>query len=142
MGEKNAMKILKLSDLSFKTSPKHIFRRSIPDGESETKIQSKTKNLRSYETLLILRPDMIDEERDRQLAKFEVFLANEGAEEIDCIVKGRQRMSYPIEGHRNGVYVLFHFKATGITAKAVQKVLSNPDTETQGNIIRWANFKI
>merc|ERR1712232_284230 len=131
-----AMKILKLSDLSFKTSPKHIFHRNILDGEFKIKIQSKTKNLRFYETLLILRPDMIDEERDRQLVKFEVFLANEGAEKIDCIVKGKQRMSYSIEGHRNGVYVLFHFKAIGITAKAVQKVLSNPDTETQGNIIK------
>merc|ERR1711975_214641 len=88
-----------------------------------------------YETLIILRPDMIDEERDRQLAKFEVFLSNEGAEEIDCVIKGRQKMSYPIEGHRNGVYVLFHYKAAARVAKAVQETLSNPDTETQGNII-------
>merc|ERR1712146_128449 len=95
-----------------------------------------------YETLIILRPDMIDEERDRQLNKFEVFLTNEGAENVDCEIKGRQKMSYPIKGHRNGVYVLFRFAATGTIAKSIQKTLANPDAETQGNIMRWVNFKV
>merc|ERR1712093_326351 len=90
-----------------------------------------------YETMLILRPDMLDQDRDRQLAKFEAFLANEGAEDIDCAVKGRQTMSYPIKDHRDGVYVLFQYMASGLVAKAVHKKLANPDAETQGNIIRW-----
>merc|ERR1712224_132996 len=94
-----------------------------------------------YETLIILRPDMLDEEKDRQLAKYEAFLTNQCAEDIDCVIKGRQTMSYPIDGHWDGLYVLFRFAASGVIAKSVQKTLANPDVETQGNIIRWANFR-
>merc|ERR1711939_772266 len=105
----------------------------------------KRKNLsheKTYETVLILRPDMVEEERNRQLAKIEALLANEGAEDIDRIIKGRQRMSYIIGGHSDGVYVLFRYTAPGTTAQAVQKILANPDAETQGNILRWVNFKL
>merc|ERR1712224_753871 len=105
----------------------------------DTNIKNQQKR---YETMLILRSDMMDEERDRQLAKFEALLANEGANEIECTVKGRQRMSYPMKDNWDGIYVLFHFNAPPPVAKIVQNVLSNPDAETQTNILRWANFKL
>merc|ERR1719213_1289215 len=93
--------------------------------------------IKRYETMLIIRPDIIDEERDRLLAKFQAFLTNEGAVNIDCAVKGRQRMAYPIGDYRDGIYVLYQFAAAGSVAKTVQHMLANPDVETQGNIIRW-----
>merc|ERR1712224_583096 len=80
---------------------------------------------RRYETMLILRPDMFGEERDRQLAKFETFLSNNGVENIDCIIKGKQKMSYPIAGYWDGIYVLFQFSGDGIIAKSVHNLLAN-----------------
>merc|ERR550514_1729842 len=96
---------------------------------------------RRYETMLILRPDIPDEEKVRQLAKFEALLANEGAQEIDTTIKGRQKISYSMRGHRDGIFVLFRYKASAAAANAVQTNLANPDAETQGNILRWVNFK-
>merc|ERR1712217_125194 len=98
--------------------------------------------LSRYETLLILRPDIAEEEKDRQLAKLEAFLAKKGAEKIDCVIKGKQRIAYPMRKHRQGIYVLLLFAASGSVAKALHDTLSNPDVETQRNIIKWVNFKL
>ena len=51
-----------------------------------------------YETMMVLRPNITDEERDRELAKFELFLKNDEAVEINAMVRGRQRMAYPMQG--------------------------------------------
>merc|ERR1711881_286636 len=97
---------------------------------------------RRYETMLVLRPDVFNEEKDRQLAKFEAFLMKNGAENIECLIKGKQKMSYPIQGHWDGIYVLFQFSGDGKIAKSVHKMLSNPDVESQGNVVRWILLRL
>merc|ERR1712078_685624 len=97
---------------------------------------------RRYETMLVLRPDVFDEEKDRQLAKFEAFLMKSGAENIECVIKGKQKMSYPIQGHWDGIFVLFQFTAPGKIAASVHNMLSNPDVESQGNIVRWILLRL
>ena len=52
---------------------------------------------RRYETMLVLRPDMSEEERDQELAKFEAFLKKEASKDIKVTVRGRQRLAYPIK---------------------------------------------
>lgn len=37
--------------------------------------------------------------RDRELAKFELLLKNEEALEINAMIRGRQRMAYPMKGY-------------------------------------------
>merc|ERR1712100_878108 len=86
---------------------------------------------RRYETMLVLRPDVFNEEKDRQLAKFEAFLMKNGSENIECLIKGKQKMSYPIQGHWDGKF-----------AKSVHKMLSNPDVESQGNVVRWILLRL
>ena len=79
-----------------------------------------------YETMIVLRPDMTDEERcastsllpscsfpdnyglskhvdiviiscrDSELAKFEAFLSKLGGSNTRAMVRGRQRLAYPI----------------------------------------------
>jgi hypothetical protein len=38
--------------------------------------------------------------------------------------------------------VLFQYNASGNTIQAVQKLLANPDAESQGALLRWGNFRI
>lgn len=47
--------------------------------------------------MLVLRPTMADEERDQELAKFQAFLQKEGATGLSDLVRGRQRLAYPIK---------------------------------------------
>ena len=49
--------------------------------------------------MILLRPDLDEEGRDMELAKFEVFLQREGAVGIDVLVRANsQGLAYPIKG--------------------------------------------
>lgn len=47
--------------------------------------------------MLVLRPTMKDEERDQELARFQAFLQKQGATGLSDLVRGRQRLAYPIK---------------------------------------------
>lgn len=88
--------------------------------------------MKKYETVLVLRPDMADDERDRQLAKLEAFLGTEGAQNVDCSVKGRTRMAYPVNGtfmYRYG-YLYGSFLCRDVWSGLQQIRLQNAPTLT------------
>jgi small subunit ribosomal protein S6 len=94
-----------------------------------------------YETLLILRPTLSDEDRDREVAKFEAFLNKENCLQIDSFFRGRTQLAYPMKGNAEGQYVLYTFAAKRATAKAIQHLLSNPDVGSEDNIMRFMVFR-
>lgn len=52
-----------------------------------------------YETMILLRPNLDEEARDMELAKFEAYLQRENAVGIDVLVRGNnQALAYPIKG--------------------------------------------
>lgn len=89
-----------------------------------------------YETILLLNPTLNDEERDKELARFEAFLNKEMARDIAVSVRGRHRLAYPIKGHVDGVYVLYTYVAPRSVSQKVQKLLSNPEVGNEGYVIR------
>ena len=95
----------------------------------------------SYETMIVLRPDMTEEERDGELAKFEAFLKREAAHDISALVRGSpQRLAYPIKGYWEGVYVLYRYGAKRATSQAVQRLLSAPPVGAETNVLRHMTF--
>lgn len=95
-----------------------------------------------YETMLILRPDILEEEQDQELAKLEAFLAKNGATDFKCMVRGRQRIAYPIDGDWFGIYVLCTYNALPTTVKALEEQLSAPVAgNAKKNVVRQATFK-
>ncbi|BDA46050.1 probable 30S ribosomal protein S6 at C-terminar half [Coccomyxa sp. Obi] len=96
-----------------------------------------------YETMLVLRPDLSEEERDMELAKFEAFLKKEEALEISALVRGSQHLAYPIDGYWDGVYVLYTYGAQRRVSQAVQKLLSTPIVgQDKKNVLRHMTFII
>jgi len=52
-----------------------------------------------YETMILLRPDLDEEKRDQELAKFEAYLQQKNALGIEALVRGNsQALAYPIKG--------------------------------------------
>lgn len=98
--------------------------------------------MRRYETLIVLRPDMTDEQRDIELAKFQAFLEKESAHNVQVTVRGRQRLAYPIKNFAEGIYVLYTYAAAPHVSQAVQKTLSTPEAGSELNILRHMTFKI
>eukprot|EP00199_Chlamydomonas_sp_CCMP681_P003588 CAMPEP_0119102076 /NCGR_PEP_ID=MMETSP1180-20130426/942_1 /TAXON_ID=3052 ORGANISM="Chlamydomonas cf sp, Strain CCMP681" /NCGR_SAMPLE_ID=MMETSP1180 /ASSEMBLY_ACC=CAM_ASM_000741 /LENGTH=183 /DNA_ID=CAMNT_0007086301 /DNA_START=71 /DNA_END=622 /DNA_ORIENTATION=- len=108
--------------------------------KEQTQLLQLPKLYHWYETMLILNPNLNDEERDRELAKFEAFLTKEECLSINALVRGRTRMAYNIKKHSEGIYVLYTYAARRQTAKAIQKLLSTPGVGTEENIMRHITF--
>jgi len=96
----------------------------------------------SYETMVVLRPDLGDEARDSELAKFEAFLQKSGAEDIQVTIRGRQRLAYPIKSFADGIYVLYTYDASPQVVAPVQKLLSTPTVGAELNVLRHMTFRI
>lgn len=94
-----------------------------------------------YETMIILRPDMTDEDRDKELAKFEAFLNNQECKEIKALVRGRQPLAYPIYGNWEGIYVLYTYAARASVSPKVQKMLSTPESGNEKTLLRHMTFR-
>ncbi|KAK9815419.1 hypothetical protein WJX72_003375 [[Myrmecia] bisecta] len=93
-----------------------------------------------YETMIVMRPDMTDEERDVELAKFEAFLNKSECQHIKALVRGRQRLSYPMKGFWDGIYVMYTYASKRSVSQSVQKLLSTPVVGAENNILRHLTF--
>jgi len=90
--------------------------------------------------MIVLRPTMNEEERDRELAKFEAFLNKDGFQHINALVRPRSRLAYPIKGQWEGIYVLYTYAARRATVRTVQTLLSNPEAGSEDNVLRHITF--
>lgn len=93
-----------------------------------------------YETMMILNSTLSDEDRDKELAKFEAYLNKEDCQSINALVRGRARMAYPIKGDWEGIYVLYTYAAKRQTAKNIQLLLSNPEAGSESKLLRHITF--
>lgn len=89
-----------------------------------------------YETMIVFRTTLTDEERDKELAKFEAYLNKEECMHINALVRPKAKMAYPIKGNWEGVYVLYTYAAKRQTARQVQINLSKPESGAEDNILR------
>ena len=89
-----------------------------------------------------MRPDLTDEARDQELAKFEAFLAAQGAREVTVTVRGKQRLAYPIKRFPEGIYVLYTYGAGAPVSQNVQRMLSTPEAGKEDTILRHMSFRV
>lgn len=95
-----------------------------------------------YETVILLRPDLDEEKRDLELAKFEAYLQKKNAVEIDVLVRGNsQALAYPIKGFWDGIYVMYTYAATASTVRGVSKTLAASNSGGQYVVLRHMTTK-
>lgn len=63
-----------------------------------------------YESIIVLKPDLSDEEVDVQVKRVEELLTRLNAEVVRTRKWGKKRLAYEIAKNRYGNYVLFHFR--------------------------------
>lgn len=66
---------------------------------------------RSYETILIAKPDFDEASVDKLHKRLLKVIDGEGGVELQLVDWGRRRLAYPIENHRKGNYFYFGFIA-------------------------------
>ena len=76
-----------------------------------------------YETMYILRPDFGDEQVVQQIAKYENLIREHGAENIEIQNRGKRRLAYEIQKHRDGVYVQLNYTGPGTVIAIMERAM-------------------
>ena len=78
-----------------------------------------------YETMYILRPDIPEEEVESHVTKYRDMLVEAGAEVLDNQMRGKRRLAYPIDKHKEGIYVQLSHNGDGQHVEVLEKVGKN-----------------
>jgi small subunit ribosomal protein S6 len=76
-----------------------------------------------YETMYILRPDLGEEQVEQAIAKYQTFLTDNGAEVLETQHRGKRRLAYHIQKHREGIYVQLNYKGDGTQIAPLERAM-------------------
>jgi small subunit ribosomal protein S6 len=62
-----------------------------------------------YEGMYVISATLSDDARHKALDRIKVGMTNRGGEVKKIHERGRQRLAYTIDGHREGYYYIFYF---------------------------------
>ena len=68
--------------------------------------------LKTYELMVALKPLLPDDLRKSIHKEFMELMSKDGGEVLDVDVWGKRYLSYKIEGHNEGYYIVYNFKHT------------------------------
>jgi small subunit ribosomal protein S6 len=78
---------------------------------------------RDYELGFILNPEVTEEQTRTILERVEQIVANHGGQVVKVNQWGRRRLAYPIEHHRDGLYVFIDMILTPETVAELDRTL-------------------
>ena len=79
--------------------------------------------MNAYETMYILRSDLGEELLDQTINKYQTMIREQGAEEVDTQHRGKRRLAYEINNHREGIYVQRNYKGDGSFIAAMERAM-------------------
>lgn len=90
----------------------------------------------AYETMYILRSDLAEEQVEQAIAKYQTFLQDQGAENIDIQHRGKRRLAYEIQRQREGVYIQMNYQAPGTAIAPLERAMRLSE-----EVIRYLTIK-
>ena len=91
----------------------------------------------TYETMYILRSDLGDEVTDQAIAKYQTILNDQGAESLETQHRGKRRLAYEINKHREGVYIQMNYTSPGTAVAVMERAMRLSD-----EVIRFMTVKL
>ena len=89
-----------------------------------------------YETMYILRPDIMDEVVDSEIARYQEILQEQGATILETQHRGKRRLAYEIEDHREGIYIQMNHQGPGHVVAPMERAMRLSE-----NVIRYLTLK-
>ncbi|WP_026100326.1 30S ribosomal protein S6 [Fortiea contorta] len=89
-----------------------------------------------YETMYILRPDLGDEQVEQAITKYQNLLQEHGAADIQVQNRGKRRLAYEINRHRDGIYIQFNYTGPGTAIAPVERAMRLSE-----EVIRYMTIK-
>ena len=90
-----------------------------------------------YEMMYILRPDLNNEQVDEVVNKYQTFLVDAGAENIEIQNRGKRRLAYPIQKHLDGTYIQMNYQANGKQVAPLERAMRISE-----EVIRYLTLKV
>lgn len=79
--------------------------------------------MNSYETMYILRPDLLDEQVNQAVEKYQSMLRDQGAQDMNVQLRGKHRLAYEINRQRDGIYVQMNYQAKGSVVAPMERAM-------------------
>lgn len=91
----------------------------------------------NYEMMYILRPDLAEEQVQALVEKYQQFLVDNGATDVEVQVRGKKRLAYPIQKFNDGVYVQVNYSADGSQIAPLERAMRLSE-----EVIRYLTIKL
>jgi len=95
-----------------------------------------TENQIYYETMYILRPDIAENEVNNHIDKYNKLLEEFGGTVLDSQMRGKRRLAYQINKHREGIYVQLSHEGDGQHIFKIEKAMRLSE-----DVIRYLTVK-
>ena len=79
--------------------------------------------MRTYEVMIIVRPDVVDEEADKLITTLEGHIGTAGGTLKGTERMGKRRLAYEVRGFSDGTYVLFNVEGEGNIIAEIERRL-------------------
>lgn len=89
-----------------------------------------------YETMYILRPDIGEEAVDEEIAKYQGILQEQGATILETQHRGKRRLAYEIQKHREGIYIQMNYQGQGAIVAPLERAMRLSE-----RVIRYLTIK-
>lgn len=76
-----------------------------------------------YETMYILRPDLGEEAVGQAIEKYQSILREGGAELLETQHRGKRRLAYEIDRHREGIYIQMNYSVKGEQIAVMERAM-------------------
>jgi small subunit ribosomal protein S6 len=93
--------------------------------------------MNSYETMYILRPDLLDEQTNQAVEKYQNILKDQGAQDISVQLRGKHRLAYEINRQRDGIYVQMNYQGKGNVVAPLERAMRLSE-----DVIRYLTIRL
>ena len=87
---------------------------------SKRKVNTENGQLRDYEMVLIIKPEVVEEKLDGIIDNISQFITGSGGLVSEVERWGKRKLAYPIEHCQEGSYVLTRFKLKPASGKELE----------------------
>lgn len=76
-----------------------------------------------YEMMYILRPDLSEDQVGEAIGRYQTYLSENGASDLEVQVKGKRRLAYPVGKYLDGIYVQMNYQADGTQIAPLERMM-------------------
>ena len=77
----------------------------------------------SYEMMYILRPDLSEDNVGEAVSRYQNYLTENGAENLEVQIKGKRRLAYAVGKYLDGIYVQMNYQADGSQNAPLERMM-------------------